>query len=173
MADDPDHIDYVGLIATRWAFLEFIIDSTIWRLANIQSEIGGCLTANLQSIHLKLRSLRALAEYHGASKKLLKDFASFQSRISGTADKRNRAVHHPWMPSVNRDTNEVGMGQFIVRADQKGREFSSKPIAIDKLVELNMEINKRLEEFFKLREKFVAELPAFGKPPPEQPLPSP
>ena len=157
---DPNHIEYVGLIASNWAQLEFYIDTTSWRLANIKPEVGSCFSANLGSIHLKLRTLYALLELHEASKSLKKDFRAYQNRISGTADKRNRVVHDPWMTAVW--SGGQGMSQFVSRADSKGREFGSKIVPLSDLVKINQEIYKRIDQFFKLREKIAAELPAFG-----------
>jgi len=141
--------------------LEFNIDSTTWRLGGIKPEVGACLSANLGSIHLKLRSLYALLELNNASKEILKKFRDFQNRISGTADKRNRVIHHPWMQIVS--PQDTRFGQFVIRADNKGREFAAKPIPISDLIDLNREIARRQATFFKLRERFADELPAFGK----------
>ena len=155
------HFEYIGIISSAWAQLEFIIDGTTWRLGGITPNVGGCLSANLGSIHLKLRSLYALLELNNASKETLKKFRDFQNRISGTADKRNRVIHHPWLPIVSPQGTQIG--QFIIRADSKGREFGSKPIPLSDLIELNREITRRIAAFLKLRERFAAELPAFGK----------
>lgn len=149
------------MIASSWAQLEFFIDSTSWRLANIKPETGSCFSANLGSIHLKLKTLYALLELHGASKKLLKDFRAYQNRISGTADKRNRVVHDPWMPAVW--PGGQGMSQFVSRADTKGREFGAKVVPLNHLIKINQEIMRRTHDLFKLRDRITSELPAFGK----------
>ena len=125
---EANHLEYVGIISSAWAQLEFIIDGTTWRLGGIEPNVGGCLSANLGSIHLKLRSLYALLELNNASKETLKKFRDFQNRISGTADKRNRVVHHPWLPIVSPQGTQIG--QFIIRAGSKGREFGTKPIPL-------------------------------------------
>lgn len=157
----PNHIEYVGIIASAWARLEFSVDSTSWRLAGIKPEIGACFSANLGSIHLKLRSLYALLELQGASPEMLKRVRAFQNRISGTADKRNRVVHDPWMTSVW--PGGQGMSQFVNRANSKGREFGSKIVPLDHLIEVNREISRRTNEFFKLRDLMAAEIPTFSK----------
>ena len=161
---DPNHIEYVGIIASAWAQLEFYADSTSWRLASVPPEIGACFSANLGSIHLKLRSLYALLELRGASSKTLKEVRKFQNRISGTADKRNRVVHDPWVTAVW--PGGQGMSQMVSRADQKGREFGPKIRPLAYLVEINQEIMKRTSEFFKIRELISVELPSFFEKPP-------
>jgi len=166
MTDTPkplglDHMGYVGMIATAWAHLEHAVDSTCWRLAKVQPEVGACFTANLGSIHLKLRSLRALAELRGAKKELLNDITSYQGRVSGTAEKRNRIVHDPWVPVPT--SAGVEFGQQVIRADSRGREFGKKPVPISYMAETGQEITQRIYELFKFRERFAAELPAFGK----------
>ncbi len=156
----PNHLEYVGIIASAWATLEMDVDSTSCVLAGIPHEVGACFTANLGSIHLKLRTLRALVELRGGSKKLLTSITAYQGKISGTAEKRNRAVHDPWMASVSPEG--VAIGQWVNRADNKGREFGHKNVAIDVLMETNREIMKRINQFFELREKIKNELPAYA-----------
>ncbi len=156
-----NHLEYVGIISSAWATLEFEIDSTTWRLGEIKPEVGACLSANLGSIHLKLRSLYALLELNNASKETLRKFRDFQNRISGTADKRNRFIHHPWMPIVSPQGTQFG--QWVIRASSKGREYGPKVIPLSDLIELNREIMRRTNAFFKLRERFAFELPSFGK----------
>lgn len=164
MPKTSDYIYYVGTIASQWASLEFYIDGMIARLAGVKPEIGGCITANLQSIHLKLRSLRALLEFHGASKKLLGKITTFQNKVSGTADKRNRVVHHPWMtgivvdPASKRSWTEVT--QFVSRADQKGRQFGIQPRDLNELIEINREIMRRIVQFHQLCDEINGEMPS-------------
>jgi len=63
------------------------------------------------------------------------------------------------MPAVL--PGRVEMGQFVVKADQKGREFGPKAVPLGYLIATNTEIQKRIGEFLKLREKISSELPAF------------
>jgi hypothetical protein len=158
---EPNHIEYVGLIASQWATLEFYIDSTCWRLAAVSPEVGACFSANLGSIHFKLRTLYALLELHNVNPIVLKSLRTFQGKVSGTADKRNRVVHHPWMPYVS--PKGSGMSQFVYRADQKGREFGGKPVPLNDLVSINQEIMKRIGEIMKLRERIADSVPTWSE----------
>lgn len=156
-----NHMEYVGLISSQWATLEFYINSTIHVLAGVKHEVGACMTANLGSIHMKLRTLQALLELYEVNPKLLKEIKKFQDRVSGTADKRNRVVHDPWLPIISPTLS--GMGQFISKADRKGREFGSKMIPLSDLVTTNREIMERIDEFMELRKKIKVELPTYAK----------
>ena len=158
---EKNHFEYIGMISAEWANLEFHIDLTTWRLGGIKPEVGACLSANLGSIHMKLRSLYALLELNNVSKETLKKFRDLQNRTSGTADKRNRVIHDPWMTIVSPQNTQFG--QYVNRANNKGREFGPKPIPVSDLIKLNHEIHRRLAAFFKLRECFADEIPSFGK----------
>src|SRR5882672_5764050 len=117
---EPNHIEWVGIIANSWALLEFDINSTIHVLAGIEHDAGACLTANIGSIHLRLQSLQALVEFRGGSAKLLASIRGFAGALGETATKRNRAVHDPWMPGVHITTDgkpAVDLGQFVAKAD--------------------------------------------------------
>jgi len=57
---------------------------------------------------------------------------------------------------------ESKFGQLVSKADKKGREFGIKIVSIADLVEINREIMRRHDEFFKLREKIKAELSVYA-----------
>jgi hypothetical protein len=153
------YLSHIGAIVSNWAELELMIDASIWRAARIEPEVGGCITANLGSIHSKLKALRALLEWNAVDEKLLKDFNKYQNAISGTADKRNRVVHHPWFTLDDLDGNPLG--QFVIRANRNKREFSTPPVSLTELSNIDAEIDRRHEQFEKLHERFASQLPAF------------
>ena len=169
----------IGKVTSAWSDLEYVVDNTIWALSDVDEIVGGCVTANLTSIHLKLRSLYALLDLRGASAATLKLLKSYQNRISGTAEKRNVVVHHPWGFLIPEDEEgNLEFGQMIVRADSKGRQFGPKSVPLSELDEIDSEITDKFIEFIKYRKDLASELPTFrerllGPPSQEHDHPAP
>jgi hypothetical protein len=68
--------------------------------------LGACMTAQMISIHPRLKAFIALVEIRGGSETALKELNIFSGSAGGLAEKRNRMVHDP--RAVHNRTKEVG-----------------------------------------------------------------
>jgi hypothetical protein len=94
-ANSP-HYAGVGRVASEWARLEWDIDRTSWVLAGVKEEQGACMTAQIGSIQLRLRTLIALAQLDNQPTKNISALNKFATDCNPIAIKRNRAIHDAW-----------------------------------------------------------------------------
>ena len=109
----PNHMELVGIIAAKWAYLEYYTDQAIYQLVGGYPDRVACLTANYPSIFPKLDALIALFHRHGADEKLLKKLTNFKNGLHETAKKRNRAIHDPWFLMKDGTTGNVDEGVVL------------------------------------------------------------
>lgn len=89
------HCMQIGQIASKWAALELLVDQTIWKLAEVQEKQGACITAQIGSIHNRMRALLSLLKLRDCPKKVIKEVNVFSQDASTIAIFRNRIVHSP------------------------------------------------------------------------------
>jgi|ERR1700689_2134183 len=107
------YAEAIGRIADTWAHLEFQIDLGIWELANVEQQLGACITSQFNSVIPRLRAFIALCELRGAKKKSVDSLKTYSGNIGGFIDKRNRAVHDPRM--IEQTTGEVVRLEIIAK----------------------------------------------------------
>jgi hypothetical protein len=59
-----------------------------------------CITAQLISVHPRMRAFTALVELHNGGAQAVKDLKAFTGSIGGLVEKRNRCVHDPRMSDM-------------------------------------------------------------------------
>ena len=149
--DHFDHFEWLGKIVSLWSGLELLIDSATWQLANMPEKTGACITANILSIHIKLDCLIALCHHRNAAQKTLDDLTKFKSRLYGTSEKRNRAVHDPWSIDTNPD-GSLALSQITITAKGKP-QFNDHIVPIEELEATYEEIAVRIDEFIKIKDR--------------------
>jgi hypothetical protein len=82
----------VGEIASKWSFVETLLDNCIGALADIDGGITACITAQMQSFYPKCLTIVALANYRGLPE-TAKAAEKLKGKLSEAAEARNRAVH--------------------------------------------------------------------------------
>nr|WP_294502757.1 hypothetical protein [uncultured Rhodopila sp.] len=85
----------IGSIASTWSHLEQSVDVTLWSLAGLDSQLGACLTAQIQSLAYRLNALVAIVQLKGGSKELIKSINQFCAEADRLTRDRNRVVHDP------------------------------------------------------------------------------
>ena len=90
------HYAAVGRVAATWANFEHDIQLQIWNLANVEHDVGACMTSQIGSSGRLLDCLIALLTYRGTAKDHLKSLNSFAADVAKKQRKRNRIVHDPW-----------------------------------------------------------------------------
>ncbi|MCK1284942.1 hypothetical protein IVB41_13560 [Bradyrhizobium sp. 44] len=83
----------LGKLSRYWAGFEYILNDSIWELANVERFAGTCMTAQLIGLGPRFRCLASLFELRGVSQKLIKAFNSLSSEAEGVAGQRNRFIH--------------------------------------------------------------------------------
>jgi hypothetical protein len=157
-----DYAAVIGRIAEGWAQLEFQIDRGIWTLLRTQHQLAACVTAQLISVHIRMRAFIALVELHGGSEATLACLRSFSGKVSALQEKRNRAVHDP--RAVDKASGIVNRLEMTAKPKIT---FGFEPEPIEILRDLHADIYKAVTDFSKLRDAAIAEveaLPAETRP---------
>lgn len=156
------HAAAIGRIATAWAVLEFEVDLTIWKLSGTFQMLAACITAQLMSIHPRLRALQALVEAQNLPHKLSRDVATFAGETAALVEARNRAVHDPRMTVV-----ATGAVERLQITAQKSLSFGFKPEDLAELIKTEESIKRRITKYRELNRKILLALqerPAEEKP---------
>lgn len=158
-----------GRVADTWAMFEFHVDRNIWEMATVGDAPGACITAQMTSVHSRLRALRALVELAGASKNLLSDLESIAGRSNPIGEERNRIVHDPWMLNVTKQT----VGKMRITA-KRSLHFGYVPVPNSEVEALLDKIKAHTQRFFDFEEKLRTEIAMLhGKSAPKPPEVSP
>ncbi|MFX4223671.1 MAG: hypothetical protein ACMVO3_23440 [Thalassobaculum sp.] len=161
----------VGQICAGWASLELSVDTEIWQLSGMkQAPLAACVTNELTSIHTKIRALLSLCRVWGIDKKVIKDLSSFSQRLYSIAEKRNRAVHDPWV--VTEDGH--ALGQWNLSREKDGFVSYIRPVSFDELNAVSAQISDKIMEFQKIRERLHEFFEPLRENPPswQRPIPS-
>jgi hypothetical protein len=109
----PEYYEKVGRIASDWATLEYVLNECIWSVAQIDEQLGACITAQITSLSNRLEALRLLLRARGASSKLISSLYKFSEKVRHPTELRNRAVHDPL--GVHEDDGEARQLQITAR----------------------------------------------------------
>jgi hypothetical protein len=102
MPDNHPMLAIVGQIANQWAHIEHVLDTIIWRLAEVEAEKGSCITAQLTGAYPRFKAIISLATIRKMEKTLISDLTEMMNKMQGKAEKRNRAVHDAWYAESNK-----------------------------------------------------------------------
>jgi hypothetical protein len=95
-ADDA-HFASVGKVVSAWAILEVLMDGLIWKLADVSTLNGACITAQIPNSARRLDAIISLIHLHNGSKDLVRRFNKFSEKVRELQLKRNRVIHDPWV----------------------------------------------------------------------------
>jgi hypothetical protein len=149
----PSHYAAIAMVAANWAMLERLVDTTIWRLAEVQDEPGACITAQIPNIARRLDAMMALVKLRGASDRLVAKINKFIKQTHSLATKRNRVVHDPWVL-------EKGTGKphrFEISAQNK-LIFEYVPMGTDEVAVVVNLIHDHINRYDDLLDAISAEL---------------
>jgi hypothetical protein len=151
--------DCVAKVAANWSALEYMINATIWELAEVRPSLGACLTAQIGTVQARLSALLALMKLRRVDTKLLKKVNRFAERVRGPNELRNRIIHDQW---VNDRINPEQMGRIEIVAP-KALTMEIKPITIEALREDLEKISECRFEFGALRNEIRGVLPTLPR----------
>jgi hypothetical protein len=123
-----------------------MVDLALWEAAEVEQQFGACITAQMGSLHPKLRALTALVKLRGAEPKLIKKIEDFQRSLHELGETRARIVHDPRLTSSNGT-----VVRWQTTANPKEIVFGPQPETIDDLVKIRSRIARRIADFEKLR----------------------
>jgi hypothetical protein len=161
-----------GRVADGWAMFEFHLDRTLWRIAAVNDAAGACITAQMLSVHGRLRALRSLVALAGGTRHLIKEINKIAAASEGLAEQRNRLVHDPWMMNVTKRT----VGKMRITARGK-LDFRYVPVTDTEVSAVLKNIDAHTKRFFEFERRLWAELGPLLEtqepPPPQKPSDQP
>lgn len=152
----PDsHLAAIGHVANMTANLEFEIDRGIWDLVGAPQQLTACVTAQLISVHPRMRAFIALAELLGAAADTVQKLKSLSGELGGLIEKRNRYVHDPRM--IRPSDGVVARLQITAKP---AVHFGFIDETANEVRAVGESIKSKGEEFIDLRDRAVAEVKA-------------
>jgi hypothetical protein len=142
---DPEHLAAVGKVATEWAVLETFLNMAIWQLADLGSEAGACLTAQIQTIVRRVDTIIALMRLKNADETFIKAIGRFYEKANKLSKERNRIVHDPWGTGI-----ETGKTYRTEITAEKRLIFEHKQIETGTVLKTASDINKLRWEWITL-----------------------
>ncbi len=121
--------DCIANVAANWSALEYLINATIWELADVRHSLGACMTAQITSLHGRLSALLALMKLRQANARLLKKVNRFSEHVHEPQELRNRIIHDQWV--LDRFIPQQ-MGRIEIIAP-KTLTMKIKPVTISEL----------------------------------------
>jgi hypothetical protein len=148
----------LGKLSRHWSAFEYVLNDSIWELANVERFAGTCMTAQLIGPGPRFRCLAALFELRGVSPKLIKAFNSLSSEADGLGGQRNRFMHD----MVVLNTHDRQLYRVETTADRKLRhDFMLVDLkVVEKLV---TEIGALTDRFDSLFDQVLAETPPWPR----------
>jgi hypothetical protein len=153
--DTEAHLLELGRVANAWAHLEFLMDTLIWDLAEVQQMLGACITVQMMGSGNRLRALMSLLLLREAPKEIVDRLERFTSSNHGMQQKRNRIVHDTWV------YNPARKEAFQVRVALEGRDLSFKfaETPIEDIQKVKEKIDDHVKRFILIRADILAWLP--------------
>lgn len=160
----PDeHLIWMARVADAWANLEFNVDQGIWKLTDAYQQLVACITAQLVSIHPRMKAFIALVELRGGKPETIAALRKLYSEtLSPLSDRRNRSTHDARL--VKKGTTEVVRLEITAKPKI---HFGFIPEPVETLKRFHAEIGDAMMKLKRLRDQAIAEIEAL--PPESQP----
>ncbi|UPT95166.1 hypothetical protein J4G48_0039020 [Bradyrhizobium barranii subsp. apii] len=148
----------LGKLSRHWAAFEYVLNDSIWELANVERLAGTCMTAQLIGPGPRFRCLASLFELRGVSPELIKAFNSLSSEAEGLGRQRNRFIHDV----VVLNSQDRQLYRVETAADRRIRhDFIVIDLkAVEKLV---VEIEQLTDRFDNLFDRAIVETPPWPR----------
>ena len=158
LPDDRPCYRIVGLIAAETARIERLLDQAICNLASLELRMGACITGQMVGPTPRFNALVQMAGERNLTPGLIKRIKTTSGRTSGIFDRRNRAVHDPWLYEEDSGTPYQFRGK--PRTDPA---FGPTPVSEQELKDTLGEIRKHRDIINELVSDIWTELrPASG-----------
>lgn len=104
---DNDILAKIGQMAVEWSEIERWIDQTIWRLLDVSSDKGACVTGQFIGPGPRCKALVLLCQCAGLDSELIEKLREFEKEASAVGAKRNRFMHDQWIELIDMRTKET------------------------------------------------------------------
>jgi hypothetical protein len=153
-----EHMKWLGHVAAIWASLELGINMAIWELANVEREIGACITPQIFSPSARLRAMVALVEIRGGTPDMIKKINKFSQRATGLARQRNGYVHDTY--AIVENTGDIKR----IHVTMEGSfSFGLIPTSKEELKKLFDDIQNSIRRFDQIRDEIFESLPPWPR----------
>ena len=90
------HFSAVGKVAAFWSEFERQLQMTIWKLAEIDTFSGACITSRIDGSAKLLECIRALIQLKGLRGEDLQFLTEFCEEVAELQRQRDKIVNDPW-----------------------------------------------------------------------------
>ena len=101
------HYAAIGLVAANWSHFEAVIDAWTHKFADLESEVGVCLTAQIAGPARKIHAFIALVKLRGVTDPTAEALDKLAKNITAMAERRNRVAHDWWDMSDPKDPKRI------------------------------------------------------------------
>jgi len=136
----------VGRVASEWANLEHILDTTIWGLLGASQELTACVTSQIMGVGPRCKAIETLCCARELDESVKQPFRKLMSDSYDLSERRNRAVHDFWVVEAKPDK----ASQFRAMA-YKDKRFGLVEVGRSEIEELLTNIRIFQERASKLR----------------------
>lgn len=150
LPDEHPIYDKIGKVSAGMATIEHVLDTIIWKLANLERYTGGAITVQIMSSAPRIAAAVELAKMFGVPKVSVDRLKKVGEALAGINAKRNRIIHDAWFM----DTDTQGAAQH--RSRGKGGLSSKEKVGFEDidpaaLDELYKRIRLQVDELTTLR----------------------
>jgi hypothetical protein len=149
-----EHMKWLGHVSAIWASLELHVNMAIWELANVERQIGACITTQLSSPAARFRALNALVQVRGGERQMIGKITGFAERAGGLARRRNSYIHDTWV--IEEEAGEVMRIHVTMEGEFK---FGFTPTSVEEIKRLFDDIQDAIRRFDLLRDEIFRTLP--------------
>jgi hypothetical protein len=155
----------LGKLSRHWAAFEYVLNDSIWELANVERFAGTCMTAQMIGPGPRFRCLASLFELRGVSCELVRALNSLSSEGEGVAGRRNRFIHD----LIVLNENDRKLYRVETTADRKLRH-DFMIVDLEAVGKLATKIGDLSDRFDTLFDRVIAETPPLPRTQYEQSL---
>ena len=81
-----EYVLAIGRVAMIWSQFEFFLSETIWELANVDRNVGACITAQMIGPNPRFKALVALMHFRGANQDLIGEMNSLSGKAQSLGE---------------------------------------------------------------------------------------
>lgn len=141
LRDDHPCYHLVGQIAAQTARIERMLDQSICAIAEIDLKVGASITGQMIGPTPRFNALHQLASNRAMSLAILKRIKATSGRANIHFERRNRAVHDPWLEDSTTGVSYQDRGKPKSQPD-----FGPMPVSDKELKDTLLELKKYREE---------------------------